>query len=51
MEACQHLETFHGLAHKHHWHTEGGESLHQVACEHLRRVYTKMAEEVIRLAA
>ena len=41
------MVTFYELARKHKWHTEGGDSLHEIACEHLRRVYTKIAEEVI----
>ena len=45
-KAASHLETFHRLALKHKWHTDNGDSLHEIACEHLRRVYTSIAEEV-----
>lgn len=40
------METFHQLARKHKWHTDNGDSLHEIACEHLRRIYTKIAEQV-----
>ena len=40
------METFHELAANHSWHTEGGESLHRIACEHLRRIYTSIADKV-----
>ena len=45
-KAAGHLETFYRLALKHKWHTDNGDSLHEIACEHLRRVYTSIAEEV-----
>ena len=45
-DALKHLLEFHGLTCVNRWHTDSGERLHPVACEHLRRVYTKMAEEV-----
>lgn len=45
-KAAGHLETFYRLALKHKWHTDSGDSLHEIACEHLRRVYTSIAEEV-----
>ena len=44
--AVGHLEMFYHLARKHKWHTDSGEGLHEISCEHLRRVYTKMAEKV-----
>ena len=40
------METLQELARQHKWHTEGGESFHEIACEHLRRIYTAIAEEV-----
>jgi len=46
VKAIEHLETFHKLAHKHKWHTDSGDSLHEISCEHLRRVYTKLATEL-----
>ncbi|XP_065885856.1 tetratricopeptide repeat protein 29-like isoform X2 [Dysidea avara] len=45
VKSIEHLETFHNLAHKHKWHTDSGDSLHEISCEHLRRIYTKLAEE------
>ncbi len=45
-KASHHMETFHGLARKHKWFTDNGEELHKIACEHLRRMYTKIAEQV-----
>lgn len=47
-KAAGHLETFYRLALKHKWHTDSGDSLHEIACEHLRRVYTSIAEEVCK---
>ena len=44
--AASHLEVFYQLARSHKWHTDSGENLHRIACEHLRRVYTSMADEV-----
>ena len=46
VKGVEHLETFHKLAHKHKWHTDSGDSLHEISCEHLRRVYTKLAAEL-----
>ena len=43
-KALSHLETFYQLARRHKWHTESGDGLHEIACEHLRRVYTALAE-------
>ena len=48
VEAVQHMVTFHQLARSHRWHTEAGDSLHRIGCEHLRRLYTKMADQVRR---
>lgn len=45
-KASFHMEIFHELASKHKWHTESGDSLHEIACEHLRRMFTSIAEEV-----
>lgn len=45
--ALSHLETFYQLARRHKWHTESGEGLHEVSCEHLRRVYTSIADQMI----
>lgn len=45
-KAAHHMEIFHELAGKHKWHTETGDSFHEIACEHLRRIYTAIAEEV-----
>ena len=45
-KAIAHFETFHQLSARNKWHTTSGEGLHGIACEHLRRVYTSMAEEV-----
>ena len=45
-KASMHMATFHQLARKHKWHTESGDSLHEIACEHLRRIYTSFAEQV-----
>ncbi len=42
---------FQELAHKHKWHTDSGDSLYEIACEHLRRVYTSLAEKVCKLYA
>ena len=42
--ALSHLETFYQLARRHKWHTDSGDGLHEIACEHLRRVYTTLAE-------
>ena len=44
--ALSHLETFYQLARRHKWHTESGEGLHEISCEHLRRVYTLIADQV-----
>ena len=46
VKAVEHLETFYKLARKHKWHTDSGDSLHEISCEHLRRLYTKLAETV-----
>ena len=46
MEACVHMETCHKLASTQQWYTEGGESLLDIATEHLRRMYTSLAEDV-----
>ncbi len=45
-KASAHLEVFKELAHRHRWHTDNGDSLYEIACEHLRRVYTTLAERV-----
>lgn len=45
-KASDHLEVFHQLARKQKWHTESGDSLYEIACGHLRRVYTNIAEQV-----
>eukprot|EP00731_Ephydatia_muelleri_P031357 Em0022g871a len=45
-KACHHFEVFHQLAKKYKWHSEEGDSLHAVACEHLRRIYTSIAERM-----
>ena len=44
--AASHMETFHHLSHHGKWHTESGDNLHDIACEHLRRIYTSIAEQV-----
>lgn len=46
MKAIEHMETFYKLARKHKWHTDSGDGLHEISCEHLRRLYTKLAETV-----
>ena len=46
-KAASHMETFHHLCRQHKWHTESGDSLHDIACEHLRRIYTAFAEQVL----
>lgn len=46
MKAASHMEIFHQLARKHNWHTDSGDSYHEIVCEHLRRIYTSIAEEV-----
>ena len=48
-KAAGHLEVFQKLAHKHRWHTDSGDSQYEMACEHLRRVYTSIAEKVLAL--
>lgn len=45
-KASSHLEVFRELSYRHRWHTESGDSLYEIACEHLRRVYTSLAERV-----
>ena len=45
-KAASHMGTFQELAHKHKWHTDSGDSLYEIACEHLRRIYTSLAERV-----
>ena len=40
------METFQLLASQHKWHTDSGDSFHEIACEHLRRIYTAIGEEV-----
>ena len=42
-KAALHMETFHHLSRQHKWHTD---SVHDIACEHLRRIYTSIAEQV-----
>ena len=46
MKAVEHLEIFYKLARTHKWHTDSGDGLHEISCEHLRRLYTKLAETV-----
>jgi tetratricopeptide (TPR) repeat protein len=45
--SMEHLETFHHMTSRHKWHTETGENLHKISCEHLRRIYTSIAEKMI----
>ncbi len=45
-KASFHMEVFHQLAREYRWHTESGDSLHEISCEHLRRLYTLIAHEV-----
>ena len=45
-KATSHMETFHHLSRHGKWHTDSGDNLHDIACEHLRRVYTSIAEQV-----
>ena len=45
-KAAFHMEIFHQLTSKYKWHTDSGDSFHEIACEHLRRIYTSIAEEV-----
>lgn len=40
------METFQQLASKQKWHTDSGDSFNDISCEHLRRIYTSIAEEV-----
>ncbi len=44
--SMKHLLQFYDLTRLNKWHTDSGERLHPIACEHLRRVYTKMAGKV-----
>ena len=44
--AAGHFELYRNLAHKHRWCTDTGDSVYEIACEHLRRIYTSMATEV-----
>ena len=46
--AVEHMETFHELTSINNWHTESGENLYRISCEHLRRIYTSIAEKVKR---
>lgn len=46
-KAAGHLEVFQKLAHKYRWHTDSGDSQYEMTCEHLRRVYTSIAEKVL----
>ena len=46
--AVGHMETFHELTSINNWHTESGENLYRISCEHLRRIYTSIAEKVKR---
>ncbi|XP_033098319.1 tetratricopeptide repeat protein 29-like isoform X2 [Anneissia japonica] len=43
-KATKYFEEFYNLASKNNWMTGDGLSLHSSACEHLRRVYTAVAE-------
>ena len=43
--AAGHFEVYQKLAHKHKWTTDTGDSVYQISCEHLRRVYTSMAKQ------
>ncbi|XP_070553765.1 tetratricopeptide repeat protein 29-like isoform X2 [Ptychodera flava] len=46
-KAAEHFETFYKLASRNtHWRTEEGLSLHAMSCDHLRRLYTEMAENL-----
>ena len=46
MRAAGHFEVYQKLARKHKWCTDTGESVFEISCEHLRRVYTSMAKQV-----
>ena len=43
--AARHFEVYQKLAHKYKWTTDTGDSVYQISCEHLRRVYTSMAKQ------
>ncbi|XP_077984211.1 tetratricopeptide repeat protein 29-like isoform X1 [Glandiceps talaboti] len=46
-KAAEHFETFYQLSSRNsNWRTEDGQSLHAMACDHLRRLYTTMAENL-----
>ena len=45
-KAVEHMEIFYELTSANNWHTENGENLYRIACEHLRRIYTTIAEKV-----
>lgn len=44
--AAEHLEVYQRLACKHKWCTDSGDSVYELSCEHLRRLYTTMAKKV-----
>uniref|UniRef100_A0A1X7TNC5 Tetratricopeptide repeat protein 29 n=1 Tax=Amphimedon queenslandica TaxID=400682 RepID=A0A1X7TNC5_AMPQE len=44
-KAVEHMEIFYELTSANNWHTENGENLYRIACEHLRRIYTTIAEK------
>ena len=46
VKAAGHFEEYKKVASKHKWCTDMGDSVHEIACEHLRRVYTSMAKQV-----
>ena len=45
-QAAHHLEVYQKLAYTYKWHTDSGDSSYTIVSEHLRRVYTNMAEKV-----
>ena len=44
--AAGHFEAYRRLAGKWKWCSESGDSVFEIACEHLRRVYTSLAKQV-----
>lgn len=45
-KAVEYLESFYNLTKGRLWQTDSGENLHSLSCEHLRRVYTTISDEV-----
>lgn len=45
-KAAQYFESFYNLTKGRLWQTDSGENMHSLSCDHLRRVYSTIADEV-----